>query len=349
VPFVRARLAIDDGTLGVLLLCPGAGSIVAMPLAGRLIGRLGCRIVIALSASLVCAALPLLAWAPTLWGLAASLLLSGASLGALDVAINVQAVRLEHETGRPLMSGFHGLYSAGGIVGAGCMSGLLGTGFGPLPAVLCVALGLLVLLAASAGSLDSARAAAESARTQHRWPGRPVLAIGLLCAACFLAEGAMVDWSALLLGRADGLSPAWSGLGYAAFSAAMTLGRLRGDALVRRCGARPVLVAGSLVAAAGVLVACLCGSWPVALAGFALTGLGSANLVPLLIGAAGRQGTDPGASVATASTLGYAGILVGPALLGLVARGAGLPVSFVLVACLLASVPAGARFLRRTA
>ena len=349
VPFARARLGIGDAALGLLLLGLGAGSIVAMPLAGLLTRRLGCRAVILVAAGLLCVGLPPLAAIRGVWAMSAGLLLFGAALGSLDVAMNVQAVLVEHEAGRPLMSGFHGLYSAGGIAGALCMILLLSWGAGPLAAASCVAVCCLVLLLAAAPTLrpGPARNAAERAAAPPRaWPRGPVPLIGLLCAVCFLAEGAMVDWSALLLRLPGRLDPAWSGSGFAAFSATMTLVRLCGDRLVRRIGSRAVLVGGGLAASAGLLAAAASPFWPICLAGFALTGAGAANLVPLLIGAAGRQ-PSPALAVATVSMLGYAGILAGPALIGLAAQAAGLPAALASVALLLLAVPAGASILGR--
>lgn len=345
VPFVRARLAIDDAAFGLLLLCLGVGSIAAMPAAGMLAARLGCRVVIAVAAMLLCTGLVLLAVVPTVAATAAVLLLFGASLGSLDVAMNVQAVRVERNAGLPLMSGFHALYSAGGIVGALSVAGLLQLGLGPVRAILAVVAGLLALLALAWRPVPCPERPEQMDRQDPAGapflvlPRGPVVVIGLLCAACFLAEGAVVDWSAVFLARSGRLDPTRAGLGYAAFSATMTIGRFGGDRLVARLGAQRMLAGGALAAAAGLAAAVLSPGWGGALAGFAVTGAGLANLVPLLINAAGRQPRMPEATaVAAVATLGYAGVLGGPALLGGIARLAGLPAAFGLVCLLLLAV-----------
>jgi predicted MFS family arabinose efflux permease len=147
VPFAKARVAMDDGVLGLLLLSVGIGSILAMPLAGALAARLGCRRVIIVSALLMCFTLLLLASASNMPLLIAALLFFGASLGSIDVSTNIQAIIIERERGRPMMSGFHGLFSLGGVVGAAGVTALLGAGASPLTAILVVVIGIAVALA----------------------------------------------------------------------------------------------------------------------------------------------------------------------------------------------------------
>ncbi len=339
VPLAKDRLAVGDGALGLLLLCLGAGSIVAMPLAGVAAARFGCRRVIGAASLAICVALPLLAAASTVPALAAALLLFGAGVGTVDVAINIQAVIVERGAGRALMSGFHGLFSVGGIAGAAGVSAVLWAGGSPLLATACVAaLIAAVLLAFGNGLLPRGAAAGGTALAV---PRGAVLLIGCLCFICFLAEGAMLDWSALALTELHGPDPAGSGLGYAAFSVAMTAGRLFGDRVVRAVGGRAVLALGATCAACGMALAVLALSRPWALAGFALVGLGASNIVPVLYSALGRQRAVPaGAAVAAVTALGYSGILAGPAGIGLAAHAVGLPAALLGVAALLLVVAA---------
>ncbi|WP_216851215.1 MFS transporter, partial [Acidisphaera sp. L21] len=230
VPFVKSRAALTDGTLGLLLLCLGAGSIVAMPLAGFLCGRIGCRSVVITATLLVCATLPVLAVASSAPWLVATLLLFGAAIGSLDCAMNIQAVMVERRSGRALMSGFHGLFSVGGIAAAAGMSGLLVAGATPLVAVLGVVLVVAALLAVAAPHLISKGANADS--SSFAIPRGVVLFIGALCFISFLTEGAALDWSAVFLTSERGMSASNAGWGYAVFSAAMTVGRLTGDRIV---------------------------------------------------------------------------------------------------------------------
>lgn len=349
VPFAKARLEVSDGALGLLLLGLGIGSILAMPLAGAAAARLGCRLVIIFGSLLACAALPLLAVVAEPWLLLLVLLGFGAGIGAVDVAMNMQAIIVERASGRPLMSGFHGLFSLGGLVGAAGMAGLLAAGASPLLAALAeVALALGALAVAAPHLLPQG---SRSEGPAFALPHGVVLAIGVLCCIAFLAEGAVLDWGAIFLageGAAGrGLDPAYAGLGYAAFSLTMTIGRLTGDRIVQRFGPRRVLVAGGLLAAAGFALAVGVPAWEAGLLGFALVGAGASNIVPVLFTAIGRQRAMlESLAVPAVTTLGYAGVLAGPAAIGLLAQLVGLPAALLLVAVLLLAVVAGGWVLR---
>ena len=344
VPFAKLRAGIDDGALGLLLLCLGIGSILTMPLAGALAARHGCRAVMVVAALVVAASLPCLAILSRLPLLVPALMLFGAGIGALDVAMNIQAIIVERASGRSMMSGFHGLFSLGGIVGAAGMAALLATGLSPATASLCVSLVVLVALAAAAG-----RWLPYGARTDgpaFAIPRGIVLFIGALCFVMFLAEGAVLDWSAVFLSGARRMPASAAGLGYAAFATTMTIGRLAGDRIVDRLGRHRVVLFGGSCAAAGFLVTILVPSWEIDLLGYALVGLGCANIVPVLFNAAGRQRAMPeNVAVPAITTLGYAGILAGPAGIGLIANMAGLPAAFLILAAMLLGVSASFRLL----
>src|SRR6202047_4467168 len=186
VPFAKIRANIDDGLLGLLLLCLGVGSIVAMPLAGALAARLGCRLVIALSTGLICLTLPLLASVSALPQWVASLLILGAGVGSLDVSMNIQAVIVERASGQTMMSGFHGLFSLGGIAGAAGITFLLGAGASPFIAVCCVIAGIAVALGLSVSRLLPYGSKSEG--PAFAIPHGIVLFIGVLCFIVFLTE-----------------------------------------------------------------------------------------------------------------------------------------------------------------
>ncbi len=339
VPFAKDRLAIGEGTLGLLLLCLGAGSIATMPLAGALAARFGCRRVIWAASLVICIALPLLATAGTVPLLATALMLFGAGVGTVDVVINIQAVIVERAADRTMMSGFHGLFSVGGIAGAAGVSAVLWSAGSPLLATLCVAVVIVAALLAFGRTLLPY--GGNRAGPAFALPRGAVLLIGGLCFISFLAEGSMLDWSALILTGLHGVDPVRSGLGYALFSIAMTAGRLSGDRIVRALGGRMVLLYGGLCAAAGMALAVFAPGEPSTLAGFALVGLGASNIVPVLYSALGRQRAMPAnLAVAAVTTLGYSGILTGPAGIGFVAHAAGLPVAFLGVAALLLIITA---------
>lgn len=346
VPYAKARTGVDEGTLGLLLLTLGAGSIAAMPLTGALAARYGCRKVILLAGAAVCACLPLLAYCASVPGLALALFGFGAAIGTIDVAINIQAVIVEKAGGRALMSGFHGFFSVGGIAGAGLVGGLLWWQATPLTAALAAAVALAVLLLA--GSQGLLRYGAGGGGAVFALPRGAVALIGALCFVVFLAEGAMLDWSALLLVSARGVDSSAAGIGYAAFALAMTVGRFNGDRIVQRFGPRRVQAVGGACAALGFLLAAALPSPIATLLGFVLIGLGCSNIVPILFSAAGQQRAMPAAAAISAvSTLGYAGILAGPAAIGAIARIGGLPLAFALLGLALVAVAAGARIARQ--
>lgn len=342
IPFARERLAIGEGLLGVLLLCLGLGSVAAMLLTGVLSARHGSRPIILAGGFGLLLVLPLLALAGTPVALGLALLAFGAALGSLDVAMNVQAVAVERAAGRPLMSGFHAQFSLGALAGSAVMTALLAAGLAPLAACgLCMAPMLLAMALAAPRLLRSPLPATGG--PLFVWPRGGVLLLAGLAALMFLAEGAMLDWGALLLTDAGLAPPARAGLGYVLFSVAMTAGRFGGDALTTRLGERRLLVGGGLLTIAGFVLLLLAPGITLALAGFALIGFGAANLVPVLFRRAGSQQAMPaGLAIAAVTTCGYAGVLAGPAAIGFVAQGLGLPAAFWLLAGLVALVPLSA-------
>ncbi len=347
VPFASQRLQLTGASLGGLLLCLGIGSLAAMPVTGALVARFGCRCVMLCSTLVVLAVLPLLATLDVMWLMAATLMVFGAGLGMLDVAMNVQAVEVEKAAAKPMMSGFHGFFSLGGILGAGAVSLLLGAGLTPLQAVGVIMLLMVLLLLCSLPTLMTERLH----QPDQPWlviPRGWVAFLGCLCFILFLAEGAVLDWSALLLLQSPGMSVAHAGLGYAIFSIAMTIGRLTGDKVIQRFGRYPVMLTGALAAAAGMTLAVLL-PWPqAALLAFLLVGFGLANTVPMLFNAAGNQQDMPAnLAISAMTTLGYAGILSGPALIGFISQWLSLSGAFLLIALLLLAVAASARLVAR--
>ena len=347
VPFARDRLQLSGASLGALLLCLGIGSLAAMPVTGTLVARFGCRRVMGFSTLLVLLMMPLLATADSHLVMAAALMLFGAGLGMLDVAMNYQAVQVEQAADKPMMSGFHGFFSLGGILGAGTVSLLLSRAFTPLHATLVVMAVMLLLLLWRLPVLMNQRLH----QPDQPWlviPRGWVAFLGLLCFILFLAEGAVLDWGALLLLQNPAMSPAYAGLGYAVFSVAMTLGRFSGDKIIQRFGRYPVMLTGALTAAAGMTLAVWL-PWPeIALLAFLLVGFGLSNTVPMLFNAAGNQQDMPAnLAISAMTTLGYAGILSGPALIGFISQWISLSGAFLTIALLLLAVAASARKVAR--
>lgn len=345
VPLAKQRLALDEGALGLLLLCLGLGSILAMPITGILTARWGCRSVIAVASIVMIAAFPFLAVADSWLAMAAAIAIFGASLGTVDVAMNIQAVMVERDSGRPMMSGFHGLFSLGGIAGAGGVSALLGLGgLSPLVAAIVVGVAALLLVGLSLGGLLPYGDNGQEKSPLFVLPKGSVLLLGVLCLLTFLAEGSVLDWSAVFLTTVRGADIGLAGLGYAAFAVAMTGGRLAGDRIRMGLGERRVILFGGLIGAVGFAVVLLVPSAHIGLIGYFLVGVGASNLVPVLFSAAGRtRDMSPGLAITAVSTLGYLGLLAGPALIGLVAHLTTLSFAFVLLSAAMLLVAASYR------
>lgn len=347
IPFVKARLGIDDGALGLLLFCLAAGSMAIMPFAGYLIAKLGCRAVLLGAGALLCIDLPLLALldAPLLMG--AALGVFGAVNGIMDVAMNSQAIIVERESGQAKMSGFHGFYSLGGIAGAGGVSLLLLAGLAPTQAIGLIALLIAILLLIVAGDLLAHGGIGERRRGGARWAlahGK-ILFIALLCFFVFLTEGAMLDWSALFLHAERGVAKSQAGIGFTLYAVAVACGRLYGDRLIGAIGRYRTLLLGSLCAAAGMLLTVTVPLVSAAFGGLMLAGLGIANIVPILFNAVGNQKqVPPGQAFPAVTLVGYLGLLTGPALIGFIANYTSLALAFgcTLLCLLLVSISAKA-------
>jgi predicted MFS family arabinose efflux permease len=337
VPFAKQRLGVDDATLGLLLLSLGVGSVASMLAAGLLSARYGSKPVVIVSGLALSVLLPPLAIAATPATLALALFAFGAALGSLDVAVNIQAIEVERLSERPLMSGFHAQFSLGGFAGSGVMTALLAFDVAPLPGTLaCCALALVAMILATPRLIANRPVLSGPLAVL---PHGAVLLLAALAAIMFLVEGAMLDWSALLLTGSGRVPAARAGLGYIMFSIAMTAGRLVGDAVVARIGDRMTLLSGSAIAITGFIALLAIPSVAAAMAGFALIGLGASNLVPVLFRRAGTQTAMPvGLAVAAVTTAGYSGVLLGPAGIGFVAAATSLPTAFWTLAALLVIV-----------
>ena len=345
VPVAKAATGVNEGQLGLVLLCLGIGSLLAMPVSGVVSTRHGCRKVLMVCGVALCACLPLLASVQNVFTLAAALFFFGAMIGTFDCVMNIQAVIVERDSKRPLMSGFHGFYSLGGLLGAATTSTIMDLGVSPFATVSAIALaGVLLLMLIRRHVLPYGNPAEGP---PFALPRGEVLFLGMLCMTVFLVEGSMMDWSAVMLTENHGMPVAQAGYGFAAFSLTMTFGRLTGDRIVARVGRRSVVTVGGLLAMGGILLATLVPLWQAALLGYAMVGLGCSNIVPVLFTAVGRQTSMPqSVAVPAMSTLGYAGVLAGPAAIGFIAHHSSLPMAFLLVAALMLFVAISGRFLK---
>lgn len=346
VPLVQARAGIDTGVLGFLLLTIAGGAIAAMPLSGWLSGRWGTRRVALGSAWLFAATLALLMNVDGVLPLFLAAFAFGASNGVLDVSMNANASEVETARGIPTMSSFHGFYSLGGLAGAALGGAIIAAGLGDGRGALMAGVAIAVIVALCAPRVLEV---APIAHASHFGLARgPALFLGLLGLLCFAVEGALVDWSALLLKERTGADPAAAALGYSAFSVAMAACRFAGDRLVQRFGGTRVMVLGGLGMFCGLLLAVSSSHFIVAACGFALIGLSAANVVPLIFAAAARvPGMSVGGGLATVATLGYAGLLLAPPVLGSIAAHTNIAVALEILSIAGIVIAASARVVKR--
>ena len=344
IPLVQEKLGLSDGLLGLALLGVAVGAVLSLTLSGWLIARFSSRTLVSVSAVAFCVALPLPVFAPNFGLLVAALVFFGLCNGAMDVSMNTQAVIVEERYGKPIMSSFHGLFSLGGLVGAGLGGLALSSGVSPPLHVVIAALvfGVLGVSVLSKLLPDAAKTTAEG--PAFVLPKGSLLGLGLLAFVVFVGEGSMADWSAVYLRNVLGTGAGLAAAGFAAFSLMMALGRLSGDRLVGWLGPVATVRLGAAVAGVGLGLSLLFGNPLAAIVGFGCVGLGLANLVPVLFSAAGRTpGVAPGTGIAAVATLGYLGWLAGPPVIGLLAELITLAGALGVVAVALGLVVAFAR------
>lgn len=344
VPYVRLHIPMTDATFGLLLLCIGVGSLCCMPASAMLTNRFSIRRCLFVLTLILLCTLLVIATATSLWLIGLALFAFGGSLGVLDVVLNIQGLSVENRANRSMMSNFHGMFSVGTIVGAVLMIALLTLGFSALlSTVAAVLLIFLLSLFAVRGYLDERTLGSSQS---FIWPNAWIVLVGLMCFVVYLAEGVILDWSALYLISDKQIATAQAGLGYASFAAMVATGRFLGDGLVRVLGRVRIIVGGGLLAAAGIALSIITDHWGVALLGYALCGLGCANVSPVLISSLSQQTHMPThLAITAATTIGFAGVLAGPAMMGAVAHYSSLSAAFAVLAALLLVVAAcGPRF-----
>ena len=332
VPLLRQRLAIGEDVLGLLLLCIGIGSLLTMPLSGAAAVRLGCRKVLTFASIAFAFLLFILSQVSDVLLAIPVLLLFGAIMGCIDVVANVQAVIVEKAAGKRLMSGMHGLWSVGGFVGAG-LFGIWVGGLGLTPTVSTLIAAGIMVMAILIFSRFLLPYGGDSGGKMLAIPKGIVAFVGIIACIAFLVEGAIMDWSGVFLTTMRGFDMSLAGTGFTVFSAAMLMMRLMGDRLVQKVGQKIVILGGSALAFVGFLAVILAPQAWLLYAGFFAIGVGSANIVPVFFSLLGKQKDMPiGLAVPAVSTLGYLGILMGPAAIGALAHATSLYAAFGLLA-----------------
>ena len=345
IPEFKIRLGVDESGLGLLILAFGIGSLIAMPLCGAIIAKAGSqKLVLRLSAILI-VVLMILMHAPNVIFAAFAMVLTGAMIGGMDVAMNANAVSVERDMHKAIMSSCHGFWSLGGFAGAG-----LG---GVMIAQLGVDMHVLIVTAVVAAMIgfawhkvmDDATEISGDAKAPKPALPRTALPylIGAMALACMIPEGSVVDWGALYLRQELGADVAMSGFAFAAFSGTMAVMRFLGDDIRNRLGAAMTLRLSAVFAGIGLVIASMANVGEVAILGFAIAGIGVANLVPIAFSAAGNlPGYAPGVAISVATFMGYSGILFMPSLIGFVAEHTGFAIIFMVLGFGFAGVFLGA-------
>ncbi|WP_033057250.1 MFS transporter [Sinorhizobium arboris] len=337
IPSFVARLGISESVFGLLIFGFGIGALSAMTLAGQLVAQLGSRQALRLFVLPVVLMLPLVAQTSDLWIAAIVLILFGGAIGGMDVAMNANVVAVERQLGRAIMSSSHGFWSLGGFLGGG-LGGIAIQTTGPLNHALIVAvLAAMAAVWTNAHIAEDGVPAKQEGHFRFALPRQPaVYIVGAMALLCMSAEGSVLNWSALYLQKELLADSATSGFAFAGFSGAMALTRFGGDGIRNRFGAVATFRLSGIIAATGMLIVGL-SPWPwLAIAAFALCGMGVANLAPILFSAAGNQpGLNAGVSMSVVTTMGHSGILLAPSIIGFVGERFGLAPVYSAVAIML--------------
>jgi MFS family permease len=344
IPDIRDRLGLSDSVLGFALLSIAAGAVLAMPVAGTLIGRLSSRHIVLIGTCLMAVGLLTAGFAPSLLVLVPALACLGVGSGWQDVAMNAHGVEVEKLVGKPVLSGFHALFSVGGMAGAAIGGAVVGAAIAvdthfAVSALFVAATGVLAWALLMPGRVDPPASGPVINR-----PPRAVVGIGLIAFVSLMAEGSVNDWSAVLMHGSLGASTSTAAFAYAAFALMMTAGRFAGDWLVARFGPVQVTRVGAVLSLAGFVIAVAVGTPIGGIVGFAFVGAGLAPMVPVFFRAAAHiPGVPPGTGIAAVTTLGYLGFVVGPPLIGFAADQFSLRVALGAMAVALGLVAVNAR------
>ncbi|RDE09316.1 MFS transporter [Pelagibacterium lacus] len=331
IPVLMGRLGISESTMGMFILVFGLGSIVMMPIMGALTARNGSALVLKVASALVVPFLLLVTLAPDIVTTAIAIAAFGGFTGGMDVAMNTNAVAVEKRMGRAIMSSCHGFWSLGALLGS-ALGGLLLGSVGELGhAVILTMLAAAAVFFALPMLAEDQPSAEERSKTRLRFPSSPLpYLVGIMALFSMIPEGAILDWGALYLQRDHGASIELAALGFAAFSATMAIMRFAGDAIRQRLGAVRTLRICGCFALVGMMLGALAPSAELAIAGFALAGIGISNMVPIAFSAAGNlPGVPSGIGLSIVTVTGYSGILVAPSAIGFIAERTGFsPVLF---------------------
>ncbi|WND32858.1 MFS transporter (plasmid) [Streptomyces sp. BB1-1-1] len=351
IPDIKERLGLSDGLLGAALLVAAVGTVLGLASVGRYVDQLSADSVSRWASAAVSIGLVGPGLAPNLTVLMASLMFFGLAGGAYNVSMNAQAVAVDRAYGRQIITSFHAAYSVGGLLGSAL--GSLAVRLDVAPAVSFPVLAGALMAGALACGRGQVRTAAfgqppapGGARQRVRRLDGRLMLLGACCFACLLAEGAIADWSGVYLREDVALSAALAPTGYMFFSVAMASGRLVADRLAASIGAKRLVTCSALLASGGLCTGLLSNQGTAAVIGFGVFGAGLACVMPQMFKVAGNLFPhETGRAVAAVATLGYAGLLSGPPLIGLLAHLLGLPTALGLLVLLMLFVALASRII----
>lgn len=345
VPSIKQHFDLTEASLSLVLLSCAVGVLCSLMFVGRVVEKLTARGGALCGGVLISAALAGILHAPSFALALPIAFLLGASMSLFDVSINAEGTELEHVGGKAIMSNLHGMFSAGCMVGAALVAVLLRSGIAPDEQLALVGGALAVVTVFASRGMLVTHSTSDEPQQNFAWPRGLLLVIGLLILAGMVAEGVMYDWGVLYLKQEVGMPQAQAALGYAAFSAAMALSRFSGDYLRERFSEERLLLVGGATAAVAMAVVLLSGKAWVALAGFVLVGAGLAPVAPVLFSAATRvPGVSRAAAIASVTSIGYAGFMIGPPLIGGLAHATSLTVALSVIVVSASLLAFGARF-----
>ena len=345
VPSLKHQFNLTEASLSLLLLAVAFGVLSSLMFVGRVVEKLTARGAALVGGLLIATALAAILHAPSFVFAFPLASLLGASMSLFDVSINAEGTELEHVGCKPIMSNLHGMFSTGGMAGAALVAVLLQTGMPPAQQLGLISGVLAVIIAIASRGMLITHSTSDEPLQNFAWPRGLLLVIGLLILAGMIAEGVMYDWGVLYLKQEIGMPQAQAALGYAAFSAAMALSRFSGDYLRERFSERALLFVGGATAAVAMAVVLLSANAWVALGGFVIVGAGLAPVAPVLFSAATRvPGVSRAAAIASVTSIGYGGFMIGPPLIGGLAHATSLTVALSVIVVSASLLAFGSRF-----
>ena len=335
IPAIQTKLQLSEAGLGTVLFALPVGLMVSLPISGWLVSKHSSKVVLVAASILYPMLLIPVAIAPSVWLLAIALFMLGLISNLMNIAMNTQAISVEKFYGRSIMASFHGLWSVGGFAGAIVGTIAVSSNLSPIIHFCIVAIATALFSIAAFKYALPAQSKEAGQSTKFAMPDKALWLLGSIAFCCLVCEGAMADWSGVYFTKVIEAPAAYTTLGYVAFTGTMAIGRFLGDGFVNRFGIKNTLAISGVLTALGLAIAVIFPTLIAATAGFLLVGFGVSSVVPIAYGVAGKStGISPGVALATVSSIGFMGFLIGPPLIGFIAEASSLRLAFAIIAML---------------